>query len=110
MSIKYFLSLILGGALSLTSVAFAQGLSSDVPTIVINKGQESQIPIAVVPFAYQGTSTPPEIDVGDIVRNDLNRCGQFRGLQKSDIVEYPSRGSEIKFQRMRYRSPEAARH
>lgn len=95
MSIKSFLSLL--GALLLTGSVFAQGLTSEVPTIVINKGQESQYPIVVVPFAYQGSGTPPEVDIGDIVRSDLNRCGQFRSLAKSEIVEFPARGSDIKF-------------
>ena len=31
------------------------------------------------------------------MRNDFNRSGKFRSLAKSDIVEFPSRGSDIKF-------------
>jgi len=81
-----------------TQLAFAQGTgNSGGLTLEIANGNASAIPIAVVPYAYQGTSTPPEVDIGDIVRNDLARCGQFRTLQKNDIVEYPTRGSEIKF-------------
>jgi TolB protein len=71
---------------------FAQGLVVDIAN-----GNASAIPIVTVPFAYQGSAAPPETDVADVIRNDLNRCGQFRSLAKSDIVESPSRGSEIKF-------------
>jgi len=70
----------------------AQGLTLDI----VN-GNASAIPIVTVPFAYQGSSTPPETDIGDIVRADLNRCGQFRSLAKDQVVEFPARGSDIKF-------------
>ncbi|MFT3792992.1 MAG: Tol-Pal system beta propeller repeat protein TolB [Rudaea sp.] len=71
---------------------FAQGL-----TLEIANGNASALPIAVVPFQWQGSGAPPETNVSDIVANDLNRCGQFRALPKSDVVETPARGSEIKF-------------
>ena len=74
-----------------------QGLSSDVPTIVIKDGQASALPIAVVPFAFEAAGAPSETDVGDIVRMDLARSGKFRALDKKDVVEFPSRGSDIKF-------------
>src|SRR5215470_4988577 len=77
--------------------AFAQqGLSSEVPTIDIKNGTATATPIAVVPFAFEG-GLPPETDIADVIRNDLNRCGQFRALAKQDIVEFPTRGEEIKF-------------
>ncbi|GLQ88512.1 Tol-Pal system beta propeller repeat protein TolB [Dyella flagellata] len=52
-------------------------------------------PIAVVPFAQQGAPLPT--DIADVIRNDLNRCGKFRSLAVSEIVEQPSQGSDIKF-------------
>ena len=77
--------------------AAAQALSGDVPTIDIKNGTASATPITIVPFAFEGAGLPPETDVADVVRNDMNRCGQFRALAKGDIVETPTRGSEIKF-------------
>ena len=77
--------------------AVAQGLSGDVPTIDIKNGTASATPIAVIPFAFEGAGLPPDTDVAAVIGNDLNRCGQFRTLPKSDIVEYPTRGSQIKF-------------
>jgi TolB protein len=71
---------------------FAQGLTLDI----VN-GNASAIPIAVIPFQWQGGGAPPETTVSDVISNDLNRCGQFRALPKSDIVESPARGTEIKF-------------
>jgi TolB protein len=81
----------------LAGVVSAQGLRSDVPTIDIKNGTATATPIAVVPFAFEGAGLPPETDVADVIRNDMNRCGQFRALAKPDIIEFPTRGGEIKF-------------
>jgi TolB protein len=59
-------------------------------------GVATATPIAVVPFAQQG-GAPLPTDVADVIRNDLNRCGKFRSLAVSEIVEQPSQGSDIKF-------------
>lgn len=77
--------------------AGGQGLSSDVPTIVITTGTASAVNIAVVPFAFEAAGAPAETDVSDIVRMDLSRSGLFNALDKKDVVEFPSRGSDIKF-------------
>ena len=79
------------------SAALAQGLSSEVPVIDIKNGVASATPIAIIPFAFEGAGLPPDTDVADVIRNDMNRCGQFRALAKPDIIEFPTRGSEIKF-------------
>ena len=81
----------------LAGIACAQGLRSEVPTIDIKNGTATATPIAVVPFAFEGAGLPPETDVADVNRNDMNRCGQFRALAKADIIEFPTRGGEIKF-------------
>ncbi len=74
------------------SAVFAQGLDIDI----VN-GTASALPIAVVPFGFEGTSVPPETNPGDVIRADLARSGQFRALPKTDIVEFPTRQSEVKF-------------
>ncbi len=65
-------------------------------TIDIVGGVKTATPIVVVPFAQQG-GTPLSTDVAAVMSNDFNRSGKFRSLAKSDIVEAPSQGSEIKF-------------
>jgi len=64
--------------------------------IQIVGGVKSATPIAVVPFAQQDMAQL-STDVADVIRNDLNRCGRFRALAKSDIVELPAKGADIKF-------------
>ena len=46
---------------------------------------------------YQGSGSAPETDVAAVVAADLNRSGQFRSLPESDLVERPTRGSEVNY-------------
>jgi len=85
------LALIVAGVCGLGSAAHAQ-LDIDI----VN-GNASALPIAVVPFGFDGASVPPESNPGEIVRADLARSGQFRTLPKNDIVEFPTRQGEVKF-------------
>ncbi len=84
--------MLLLAALFAASGVRAQGLDIDI----VN-GTASALPIAVVPFGFNGTTLPPESNPGDIVSADLARSGQFRTLPKSDIVEFPTRQEDVKF-------------
>ena len=57
-------------------------------------GNASATPIAVIPM--QGPATM-QTDIAQVVAADLNRSGAFRSLPTQDIVERPTRGSEINF-------------
>lgn len=85
--------LLLAGVV-LGTGAFAQ---SGGLTVDITNGNASALPVAVVPFGFEGASVPPESNPGEIVRADLARSGQFRTLPKNDIVEFPTRQAEVKF-------------
>lgn len=74
-----------------TSADARQSLNID-----IDRGVVTATPIAVIPFAQDG-GAPLPTDIADVMRNDFNRCGRFRSLGKSDIVEAPSEGTDIKF-------------
>lgn len=56
-------------------------------------GRAAALPIAVVPFGGDCGET----DVSGVVRADLGRSGQFRALDVSQIVERPTRGSEVAY-------------
>ena len=86
----FALLLLLCAGLFATQVQ-AQGL-----TVQIVNGVPSAIPVAVVPFG-QAAGPPPSTDIADVVRMDLDRCGKFRALPRSEIVETPTTGAEIKF-------------
>ena len=75
---------------------FVAPVSAQSLNVDIVGGVKTATPIVVVPFAQQG-GTPPSTDIADVIRNDFNRSGKFRSLAKSDIVEQPASGAEIKF-------------
>ncbi len=66
-------------------------------TIEITKGRQGGLPIAVVPFGWQGpTMTPPQ-DVAKIVAADLERSGRFDPVAERDLLARPTEGSQINF-------------
>lgn len=79
-------------ALVVTRVGLAQGL-----TVGAVSGNEAALPIAVVPFAYEGNGMQPDTDIAAVIAADLNRSGQFRTLGRQDIVETPARQAEVKY-------------
>ncbi|NZA28560.1 Tol-Pal system beta propeller repeat protein TolB [Luteimonas sp. SJ-92] len=78
--------------LPLFASAQQQGLEIDIVG-----GHASALPIAVVPMPYQGSAGAPDTDVAAVIRADLDRSGQFRTLPERDVVERPTRGSEVQF-------------
>lgn len=78
--------------LPFAATAQQQGLEIDVIG-----GNAAALPIAVVPMPYQGSAGAPSADVSQIVKADLERSGQFRGLPDRDLVERPTRGSEVNY-------------
>lgn len=86
-----FALLLLTLVLPLVAVA-QEGLELDIVG-----GNAAALPIAVVPMPYQGGGTAPDTDIAAVVAADLNRSGQFRSLPESDLVERPTRGSEVNY-------------
>ena len=88
---------LLALALGLCGVLFAMQAGAQGLTVQIVNGVPSAIPVTVVPFGQQGSGPAAPVDVAQIVGMDLNRCGKFRTLPASEIVQSPTTGSEIKF-------------
>ncbi len=66
-------------------------------TIEITEGAEGALPIAIVPFNWEGSGTPPGEDVRSIVDSDLKRSGRFRTLPVEDMLARPRSASEVEF-------------
>ncbi|KRA15001.1 MULTISPECIES: Tol-Pal system beta propeller repeat protein TolB [unclassified Lysobacter] len=79
-------------ALLLPFSAAAQGLDVDIVG-----GKAAALPIVVVPMPYQGAGTAPSTDIAKVIRDDLNRSGQFRGLPVERMASQPSRGADINY-------------
>ncbi|MGB3394099.1 MAG: Tol-Pal system beta propeller repeat protein TolB [Stenotrophomonas sp.] len=78
--------------LPIVAMAQQKGLEIDIVG-----GNASALPITVVPMPYQGSAGVPATDVAAVVRADLERSGQFRTLPEAQIVERPTRGSEVQY-------------
>jgi len=83
-----WLASLLALLLPFSVAAQEQGLEIDIVG-----GNASALPIAVVPF--QGAAG--ETDIAAVIRADLDRSGQFRGLPERDITERPTRSGEVNF-------------
>lgn len=74
--------------------------------IEITQGVESALPIAIVPFAWDGGGEPPEA-IGAIVERDLHRSGQFAPMAAEDFPQVPNSAAEIDFPAWRNRGVES---
>ncbi|MDH3353657.1 MAG: Tol-Pal system beta propeller repeat protein TolB [Chromatiales bacterium] len=64
--------------------------------IEITGGAEGGLPIAVVPFAWEGEGAAPE-QIDAIIKNDLGRSGQFTPLDAERMIGTPATGNMIDF-------------
>lgn len=63
-------------------------------TIEITEGVSDPIPIAIVPFGWSGVDAAP-MDIADVVSSDLQRSGRFRPMARNDMVDLPTKASEV---------------
>jgi len=62
--------------------------------IQITQGVDNPIPIAIVPFSWEGSGFLSE-DIDGIVRNDLEQVGEFRALSLSNMIATPHEESQV---------------
>ena len=63
-------------------------------TIEITEGVSDPIPIAIVPFGWSAIGTAP-FDVAELVATDLKRSGRFRPMDRTDMIELPTRSEDV---------------
>lgn len=74
--------------------------------IEITEGVDKAVPIAVVPFGWQGTGSGPPLDAAAIVAADLARSGRFAPLERRDMLQRPTTGTEVNFSDWRMQGSE----
>lgn len=62
--------------------------------IEITGGGEAAVPIAVIPFDWQGNGTAPE-DIAGIIGSNLRRSGQFSLLSESEFSGRPTTADAV---------------
>ena len=89
MNLQKSLHCFLVGSLFLLSFSANAELS-----IQITQGSDNPIPIAVVPFSWQGNGVLSE-NISQIVMNDLEQVGEFSPLSRSNMLSMPSEEQEV---------------
>ena len=84
-----FKKLVLASAIGM---CFAPTVNAEM-SIEITEGIESAMPIAIVPFASQGTP----FDVSSVVDSDLQRSGYFKTLPPPQMPAKPTSADAINF-------------
>ncbi len=64
--------------------------------IRVTAGADRAIPIAVVPFGWDGGSVLPE-DIAQIIGDDLRNSGMYEPIPRQNMISSPRTGSEILF-------------
>ncbi|MCV2402966.1 Tol-Pal system beta propeller repeat protein TolB [Marinomonas sp. C2222] len=64
--------------------------------IEITSGADQLLPIAVVPFGYQGFEALPE-DIAQIVEDDLSRSGLFQPIPRTSMLSMPSKAADVSY-------------
>jgi len=82
-------------------MAFWVGNAQAALTIEITQGVKGAMPIAIVPFTWEGPMPQAPLDIGAIVTTDLYRSGRFSPLPERDMLARPSDPSKVNFQNWR---------
>lgn len=73
------------------------GVSARAELIIeITEGVEDPVPVAFVPFQFQGSGALP-LELADLIQNNLQRTGEFVGTPRENMLSRPSDGSEVVF-------------
>ena len=64
--------------------------------VVVVEGNVRPVPVAVVPFAWQGTGPVP-FDIAALVGTDLTNSGRFRAIPEENMLTRPTRPADVEF-------------
>lgn len=73
------------------------GFNVSALEIVIDKGVENPIPVAIVPFGWSQASAVAPIDIADIISGDLTRSARFASMDVQDMPQRPDEFSAVNF-------------
>ena len=62
--------------------------------IVITQGVDDPVPIAIVPFGWEGFGVLPE-NITDVVSSDLRNSGEFRTIEERNMLSTPHEEREV---------------
>jgi TolB protein len=78
------------------ALIFSLRLSAAELNIEITRGVDNPIPVAVVPFAWDGANLLEE-DIAQIISSNLEQVGEFRALSRTNMLSLPSEEREVHY-------------
>jgi len=82
--------------LFMLALVFSLRVSAAELNIEITRGVDNPIPVAVVPFQWDGANLLDE-DVAQIISNNLEQVGEFRALSRANMLSLPSEEREVHY-------------
>ncbi|WP_394561048.1 Tol-Pal system beta propeller repeat protein TolB [Aquipseudomonas alcaligenes] len=80
--------------IALLGLAMLVGSVQAADPLVVTTGSDRAIPIAVVPFGWQGGTVLPE-DLSTIIGNDLRNSGMYEPIPRQNMISLPTSAAEI---------------
>jgi len=80
----------------LLGIVLVVGSAQAADPLVISSGSDRAIPIAIVPFGWQGGQPLPE-DIASIVSDDMRNSGVFSPIPRQNLLSQPTQASEVIF-------------
>jgi TolB protein len=90
---NYRISTLFVGLLGLLAAPLAEAELR----IEITRGVSEAVPIAVVPFGFEGASRPA-VDVAAVIAGDLAFSGRFAPMDRRDMVSQPTRPDAVRLE------------
>ena len=90
---KRLITLIIAALASLPALLPAQGELE----IVIDTGVENTLPIAVIPFGWNGAPEAQPLDLHVTIANNLERSGRFAAMAAAEMPQQPAAFSNVNF-------------
>ncbi len=82
--------------LSILCALFSSATSYAQLDIVVTNVNLTPLPVAVVPFGWQGTGAP--YDMAGVIAKDLRSSGRFAPIPITNLVSRPTEPSQVNFQ------------
>ncbi|MDC7826295.1 Tol-Pal system beta propeller repeat protein TolB [Pseudomonas sp. BLCC-B13] len=80
--------------IALLGLALLAGAVQAADPLVVSTGSDRAIPIAVVPFGWQGGTVLPE-DLATVIGNDLRNSGMYEPIPRQNMISLPTSAVEI---------------
>jgi len=75
--------------------------SQAVLNVEITQGTEDALPIAIIPFSWNGTEPAPALNWSEVVSSDLLRSGRFAPVPENELLARPQSDQNLDFKTWR---------